>query len=80
LFEELSDLIVDPAAAHVAVLSHRNFGVPEVVRTDARGQSGIVNQRRKGLTEAVRADVWDAQFVTGSAPLPREVVEVAHFG
>ena len=42
---------VDTPARHVVVLSHADPRVSEVVRTDPRRQSLVVDQRRHGLTE-----------------------------
>jgi len=60
--EQLGHLGVHSTAGHVAVLTHRHLRVAEVVGTDAGRQSGVVDERCQRLAEAVRADVWHAQW------------------
>lgn len=48
-----------------------------MVGADLRRRAGIINQGRHGLTERVRADGGNAEFVACRAPLPGEVLGVA---
>jgi hypothetical protein len=68
---------VDPPTGHVDVLRHRYPRVPEVIRTDARGQPLVINQCGNGLAEAVCAHARRAQLITGLTLLPAEIARVA---
>lgn len=54
---------MDPAAAHVAVLSHAHVTVPKVIRTNSGRQTFVVDQCRDSFAEAVSGGVAEAEFV-----------------
>jgi hypothetical protein len=49
--QEIGNLGMDPAAGHIAILSHGDVGVSEVVGADPRRETLIVDQRCHRLTE-----------------------------
>jgi len=75
--QQVCYLGVDAAAGHVAVLSHADVGVAEVIGADPSRESFIVDECGDRLAEAVGGRFCDPQFLPRSAPLLAEVVRVA---
>ncbi len=75
--QQLGDLVVDAPAGHVPVLRHGHLGVPEMVRTDACREPGVVDKSCHGLAEAVRRHLGHPEVVADGAPGRIEVFRVA---
>ena len=75
--EQGSDLGVDAASGHIAVLCHRYLGVAEMVGANPRRQPFVVDEGCNGLAEAVRGHVREVELVPHEPPVPAEVVRIA---